>query len=130
MGEAMDMAEFIAKLRRTASDVLRVCAVRPDERVAILADDATAVELLDAFRAVLPEYGIADPVVLTLHPRRPAFADLPDLALVHQRHTMTPFGFVQIRSCHQDRQALCSQMCQRVPKFSARHGIDARSRFI
>ena len=46
-------------------------------------------------------------------------ADLPDLTQVHQRHPMTPLGFVQVRSGHEQRETVGRQMSQSVPELAA-----------
>jgi hypothetical protein len=64
---------------QTAAAVLRVCQLQPQERVTLLIDDATATVFSDAFSNALD--AAHDPVILSLRPRRPAFADLPSHAV-------------------------------------------------
>lgn len=71
-------AAIPAALQNTAREVLHVCHARHDERIVLLTDDDTAPAIMAAFRHGL---AAADPVVLTIRPRRPAFADLPPHAL-------------------------------------------------
>ena len=79
---SVQATEFGDALGRSACEVLRVCRVAPEERILVLRDDATAPELVDAFGRALRDLGAAaDPVALTLRPRRPAFADLPGHAV-------------------------------------------------
>jgi hypothetical protein len=77
-----DRGALAASLTHTAREALRVCAVSAEERIVILGDDATAGELLAVFAEALADLGhVSDPLLLTLHPRQPAFADLPPHAV-------------------------------------------------
>lgn len=67
-------------LLTTAASVLAACATQPDEQVLLLTDDDTAPELIAAFSAALAQRGVADPAIITVQVRRPAFADLPRVA--------------------------------------------------
>jgi hypothetical protein len=62
----------------TACEVLGVCAARADEAIVVLVDEETAVLLVEAILGGITALGAeADPIVLSMRPRRPAFADLP-----------------------------------------------------
>src|SRR5258708_7574601 len=51
-------------------------------------------------------------------------------SFVHEGHTMAPFCFVKIRSCHNYGKAICREMGEHVPKLAPRYRIDARRWFI
>jgi hypothetical protein len=51
-------------------------------------------------------------------------------SFVHEGHTMAPFCFVKIRSCHNYGKAICREMGEHVPKLAPRYRIDACRRFI
>jgi hypothetical protein len=71
-----------ARLAWCAAAVLRSCGASAAERILVLVDDGAAPMLVDAFTdALLQLGGSSDPVVLSLRSRRPAFADLPSLAV-------------------------------------------------
>jgi hypothetical protein len=71
-----------ARVANTAGETLRVCAARADEAIILLVDEDTVPHLIDAFRNSILELGDkADPIVLSMRPRRPAFADLPPTAV-------------------------------------------------
>src|ERR1700676_2326125 len=57
-------------------------------------------------------------------------SDLMNLALIHQRNSMTPFGLVQVRCGNKDREALRRQVRKHVPEFPARHWVDTRGGLI
>jgi hypothetical protein len=71
-----------SRLADTAIHLLRVCNLDADEQLLILADSATAPSLTQAFTDAATASGHSDDVVLfSVSPRRPAFADLPPLAV-------------------------------------------------
>ncbi len=47
-------------------------------------------------------------------------------AFMHERHTMTPFGFVEIGRGDKDRQAIGSEVRQHIPELAAGDRIDTR----
>ncbi len=53
-------------------------------------------------------------------------SDLPDLALMHERHAVAALGFVEIGGGENNGQAIGGKVRERIPEFAARHGIDAR----
>jgi hypothetical protein len=74
--------EIDSQVARTAAAVLRACRATTGERIALLVDDATAPVLVEAFAEGVRALGVtADPVVLSIRPRHPAFADLPSHAV-------------------------------------------------
>jgi hypothetical protein len=71
-----------ADVRRLARGVLRACAAQAGERIALLIDDDSDGGLVAAFGAEVAGLGDgAEAVTIALRPRRPAFADLPPLAV-------------------------------------------------
>lgn len=75
-------AALRSRLAHTAAQTLRACSLGADEQLLILTDSATAPELTRAFTDVATALGHAgDVVLLSVSPRRPAFADLPPLVV-------------------------------------------------
>jgi hypothetical protein len=74
--------ELRPRVEITAREVLRVCAARANEAIIVLVDEDTAPLLIEAFTGGIRALGAeADPVVLSMRPRQPAFADLPPAAV-------------------------------------------------
>ena len=57
-------------------------------------------------------------------------ADPVQHALVHQRHAMAAFGFVQIRCRHYDRETIAREMSEHIPELPARDRVDAGRRLV
>ena len=71
-----------SRLADTAVHTLRACNLDADEQLLVLADSATAPSLTRAFTDAATASGHSgDVVLLSVSPRRPAFADLPPLAV-------------------------------------------------
>lgn len=85
----MSNADFIGELTappshlaRTAVHTLRACHLGADEQLLILVDSATAPNLTQAFTAAATTSGhFGEVVLLSVSPRQPAFADLPQVAV-------------------------------------------------
>jgi hypothetical protein len=77
-----EFADYRSRLVNTAAQTLRACGLGDDEQLLVLTDSATAPELTRAFTDVAKALGHAgDVVLLSVSPRRPAFADLPPLVV-------------------------------------------------
>jgi len=77
-----EFADLPSPLVATALHTLQACKLGADEQLLVLTDSATAAELTQAFREVAMASGHSNDVVqLNVEPRRPAFADLPPLAV-------------------------------------------------
>jgi hypothetical protein len=75
-------ADLRSRLADTAVHTLRACNLGADEQLLILTDSATAPSLTQAFTDAATVSGHSgDVVLLNVRPRRPAFADLPPLAV-------------------------------------------------
>src|SRR5262249_54166701 len=57
-------------------------------------------------------------------------ADPVQHALVHQRHAMAAFGFVQIRRRDYDRETIAREMSEHIPELPARDRVDAGRRLV
>jgi hypothetical protein len=71
-----------SRLADTAVHTLRACKLGADKQLLILTDSATAPNLTQAFAdAAIASGRSGDVVLLSVRPRRPAFDDLPPLAV-------------------------------------------------
>jgi hypothetical protein len=77
-----EFADPASRIADTAVATLCACNVGADEQLLVLVDSATAPELTRAFTGAATASGHSgDVVLLSVSPRRPAFADLPLLAV-------------------------------------------------
>jgi hypothetical protein len=77
-----ELAAPPSRLAETAVHTVRACNLGADEQLLILSDSATAPDLTRAFTDAATASGHSgDVVLLSVSPRRPAFSDLPPLAV-------------------------------------------------
>ena len=77
-----EFADPASRLADTAVDTLRACNLGADEQLLVLVDSTTAPDLTRAFTNAATASGHSgDVVLLSVSPRRPAFADLPQVAV-------------------------------------------------